>query len=284
MKIRILPLGGLEGVTKNMYAYEYWENDSGPKDILLVDCGVGFLSDLEALGVDSAIPDVTYLKDKKHLIRALFITHGHEDHIGAIPYVIRDIGSPPIYAPKLAALLIREKIKEVGIEGVKIEEAKYHFDYGAGAFSVRFIHMTHSIPDTTHLYIRTPVGNMYHGSDFKMDLTPVYGEPPDFAEIARAAKEGVDLLLSDGLGSEREGYTLSERIVGKTFDEEMGETRGRFFMSTFASNISRIRQCVDAALKYHRRVCFVGSSMKRNSAIAITEKYLRIKREQLIDE
>ena len=283
MKLRIIPFGGLEGVTKNMYAYEYWEGNT-PTDIIVVDCGVGFISHLEALGVDSVIPDVSYLRDKKHLIRALFISHGHEDHIGAIPYVIRDLGSPTVYAPKLAQLLIREKLKEEGIEDVAVEEARYHHDYKAGAFSVRFIHMTHSIPDTAHLFIRTPAGTVYHGSDFKMDLTPVYGDPPDFNEITRASQEGVDLLLSDGLGSEREGYTLSERIVGATFDEEMGATKGRFFMSTFASNISRIRQCVDAALKYHRRVCFVGSSMRRNTTIAMQEKYLRIKREQMIDE
>lgn len=282
-KLRIIPLGGMEGVTKNMYIYEYW-NEGKITDIILVDCGVGFIAELEQLGVDSVIPDVSYLADKKHLIRALFITHGHEDHIGAIPFIISEIGKPAIIAPKLAALLIKEKLAEEHLDDVSLSYAKFRHDYTFGAFKIRYIHMTHSIPDTTHLVISTPAGTVYHGSDFKMDLTPVYGNPPDFAEIVRAAEGGVTLLLSDGLGSEREGYTLSESTVGKTFDDEMADTKGRFFMSTFASNISRIRQCVDAAIKYNRKICFVGSSMKRNTAIAIAEGYMRLKPFQMTDE
>jgi len=144
--------------------------------------------------------------------------------------------------------------------------------------------MTHSIPDTTHIFIQSPAGNVYHGSDFKFDLTPVYGEPPDFAEINRAGGIGVKVLLSDALGAEREGYTLSERIVGNTFEEEMRRTKGRFFMTTFASNISRIKQCVEAALKFNRKLCFVGRTMKRNMEIAVTEGYIRLSREHIITE
>ncbi|MCR4329391.1 MAG: ribonuclease J [Candidatus Roizmanbacteria bacterium] len=282
-KLRIVPLGGLEDVTKNMYVYEYWKNGV-IADIVIIDCGVGFLSHLESLGVDSAIPDVSYLLDKKHLIRALLITHGHEDHIGAIPYVIEKLGFPPIFAPKLAGLLIKEKLEQENITSAKIVFIKHRYDYIFGSIKARYIHMTHSIPDTTHIVIDTPSARVYHGSDFKMDLTPVNADPPDFAEIVRAGGQGIDLLLSDGLGSEREGYTLSEQIVGTTFRREMLETKGRFFMTTFASNISRIRQCVTSALEFNRKICFVGSSMKRNTAIAIEEGYLPLKKDHLIPE
>ncbi len=283
MKLRIIPLGGLSNVTKNMYAYEYWESNQ-ITDIILVDCGVGFLSHLENLGVDFVIPDVTYLKNKLPLIRALFITHGHDDHIGAVPFIIPQLAFPQVYAPKLAALLIKAKLEDREMKSDKVEEIKYHTDYSAGAFKVRYIHMTHSIPDTCHLFIQTPVGNFYHGSDFKIDLTPVFDEPPDFQEIARASGMGIKLLLSDGLGSEREGYTLSEAIVGKTFDEEMRVSKGRFFMTTFASNISRIKQCVEAAVKFNRKLCFVGRSMKRNMEIAFQNRYIKLNKDWVVSD
>jgi ribonuclease J len=265
-----------------MFVYELWENNQ-IRDILLVDCGVGFVSELSNLGVDFVIPDVSYLKDKLHLIRAMLITHGHDDHIGATPYIVPQLKHPKIFAPKLAALLIGEKFKELNIEN-EIEQIKYHQDYDFGAFKIRYIHMTHSIPDTTHIFIQSPAGNVYHGSDFKFDLTPVYGEPPDFAEINRAGGIGVKVLLSDALGAEREGYTLSEKIVGNTFEEEMRRTKGRFFMTTFASNISRIKQCVEAALKFNRKLCFVGRTMKRNMEIAVNEGYIRLNREHIITD
>lgn len=283
MKLRIIPLGGLSNVTKNMYAYEFWE-DKQITDIILVDCGVGFLSHLENLGVDFVIPDVSYLKDKLPLIRAIFITHGHDDHIGAVPFILPQLNFPKLYAPKLAYLLIQAKLDDRGVVYDKAEEIRYKTDYMAGAFTVRYIHMTHSIPDTCHLLIQTPVGNFYHGSDFKIDLTPVYDDPPDFQEIARASGMGIKLLLSDGLGSERDGYTLSERMVGKTFDEEMRVTKGRFFMTTFASNISRIKQCVEAAVKFNRKLCFVGRSMKRNMEIAFQNRYIKLNKDWVIPD
>ena len=283
MKLRIIPFGGQSNVTKNLFAYELVENNE-IIDILLVDCGVGFVSELSNLGVDFVIPDVSYLKDKTHLIRALLITHGHDDHIGATPFIVPGLKSPKIYAPKLAALLIAEKFKSLNLTAPDINQIKYHFDYQFGNFKARFIHMTHSIPDTTHISIETPVGNVYHGSDFKFDLTPVYGNPPDFAEINRAGERGIKILLSDALGAEREGYTLSERIVGNTFEEEMRKTKGRFFMTTFASNISRIKQCVEAALKFNRKLCFVGRTMKRNMEIAVTEGYIRLNKDHIVTE
>lgn len=283
MKLRIIPFGGQSNVTKNLFAYELIENNQ-IKDILLVDCGVGFVSELSNLGVDFVIPDVSYLQDKKHLIRALLITHGHDDHIGATPFIVPQLQNPKIYAPKLAALLIQEKFKSLDLAKIEVNQVKYHYDYQFGNFKARFIHMTHSIPDTTHIFIQTPVGNVYHGSDFKFDLTPVYGNPPDFAEINRAGEVGVKILLSDALGAEREGFTLSEKIVGNTFEEEMRKTKGRFFMTTFASNISRIKQCVEAALKFNRKLCFVGRTMKRNMEIAVTEGYIKLNREHIVSE
>ncbi len=283
MQLRIIPLGGQSNVTKNMFVYEYREGGA-IKDIVLVDCGVGFLSELQKLGVDFVIPDVSYLKDKLHLIRALLITHGHDDHIGAVPFILPQLNFPPVFAPKLAALLIKEKLAELAIEKARVNIIKHRYDYEFGSIKARYINMTHSIPDTTHIFIETPAGNVYHGSDYKFDLTPVYGEPPDFAEIVRSGGRGVDVLLSDALGSEREGFTLSEMIVGETFEEEMRKTKGRFFMTTFASNLSRIKQCVDAAMKFNRKVCFVGRTMKRNTEIALSEGYLRLNREHVISE
>jgi len=283
MKLRIIPFGGQSNVTKNMFVYEFYENEQ-IKDIILVDCGVGFVSELSNLGVDFVIPDVSYLKDKKHLIRALLITHGHDDHIGATPFILPQLGFPQVFAPKLAALLIAEKLKELNINQAKINQIKLQHTYELGSFKARFINMTHSIPDTTHIFIQTPVGNVYHGSDFKFDLTPVYGQPPDFKEITSAGSQGIKILLSDALGSEREGYTLSERIVGSTFEEEMRKTKGRFFMTTFASNISRIKQCVESALKFNRKLLFVGRTMKRNMEIALNEGYIRLGREHVVNE
>ena len=283
MKLRIIPLGGQSNVTRNMYVYEYWENNS-IKDIVLVDAGVGFVSELQNLGVDFMIPDISYLKDKTDKIRALLITHGHDDHIGATPYLLPQLGYPPIFAPKLAALLIKEKLEELNITNYKLETIKPRYDYEFSAFKARYIEMTHSIPDTFHIYFQTPAGNVYHGSDFKFDLTPVFGNPPDFQEINRASSQGIKLLLSDALGAEREGYTLSERIVGETFEEELRKTKGRFFMTTFASNLSRIKQCVQAALMFNRKLCFIGRTMKRNMEIALTEGYIKLDRQHIVDE
>ena len=168
-KLRFIPLGGVVGVTKNMYVYENYENDI-LKDILIVDCGIGFPMEKE-LGVDFVIPDITYLKDKIDKIRAILVTHGHEDHTSAIPYHYKDLGSPPIYTSNLTASFIENKFKEFGITE-KVNRVEYRKDYEFGDFKARFINITHSIPDATHILIKTPVGNLYHGPDFKLDLTP----------------------------------------------------------------------------------------------------------------
>jgi ribonuclease J len=285
-KVRFVALGGIVGVTKNMYLYEIYlksktelfksVNNEGYvlQDILIVDCGIGFPKEKE-LGVDFVIPDISYLEDKKHLIRAILLTHGHEDHIGALPYLYDQLGRPPILASKLTSLFVENKFKE-NKQKVFVERVDFDKNYFFGDFKVSFIKVTHSIPDTTHILINSPVGTFYHGSDFKFDLTPPYGSYPDFYKITKAGHDGILCLLSDCLGAERSGLTLSESIVGQTFEDEMRKTKGKFIMTTFSSNISRIRQCVEAAIKFNRKVVFLGRSMKESTKLASQIGYLSI--------
>ncbi len=272
-KLRFVPLGGMVEVTKNMYLYELYENNK-LRDILIVDCGIGF-PQKQDLGVDLVIPDISYLKDKTDKIRAVILTHGHEDHIGALPYLYQDLGRPPVFASRLTLAFIKNKFLEFN-QKVNANEIGYGKEYRFGDFRLNFIKITHSIPDTVHLLIKTPVGNIYHGTDFKFDLTPPYGSPPDFYSITKAGNEGILCLLSDSLGSEREGLTLSESIVGQTFEDEMRTTKGKFIMTTFSSNISRIRQAVEAAKKFNRKIVFLGRSMRENTKLAQEIGYLPI--------
>lgn len=280
-KLRFVPLGGVVGVTKNMYLYELYQGDA-LKNILIVDCGIGFPQD-KTLGVDFVIPDISYLKDKVDKIRAIVLSHGHEDHTSALPYHYRDLGSPPVFTGKLTSVFLKSKFKEVG-GSVNVTQIDYNKEYKFGEFKVHFISMTHSIPDTMHIFIKTPVGNFYHGTDFKLDLTPPYGKPPDFFKITRLAQEGVLCLLSDCLGAETPGLTLSEGIVGETFENEMRTARGKFIMTTFSSNISRIRQCVEAATKFNRKIAFLGRSMRENTTLASEIAYLPLKYNQMLKE
>lgn len=273
ISVRIVPLGGVVGVTKNMYVYEMYV-DQVLQDIMIIDCGIGFPHERE-LGVDFVIPDITYLLDKVSKIRGIILSHGHEDHIGALPYHYEALGRPPVFASKLTKAFVENKFKE-STQRVEIYEVAYDKEYKFGDFTVKFIPITHSIPDCMHSYIKTPIGNFYHGQDFKLDLTPPYGKSPDFYEITKAGKDGILCLLSDCLGSEREGLTLSESIVGQTFEDEMRKTKGMFVMTTFSSNISRIRQCVDAAIKFNRKIVFLGRSMGENSRLATQLGYLPI--------
>ena len=272
-KVRFVPLGGIVGVTKNMYVYELHKNNE-LQDILVVDCGMGF-PDAKEFGVDLIIPDISYLMDKKDKIRAILLTHGHEDHIGALPFHYEKLGSPTIYATKLTKLFVTNKFKEYNTVPTVID-VEFKKWYQFGDMQARFINMTHSIPDPTHILIKTPVGTLYHGPDFKLDLTPPYGAPPDFYEITKAGNDGILCLLSDALGSDREGLTLSESVVGQTFEDEMRKTKGKFLITTFSSNISRIRQCVEAAIKFNRKIFFLGRSMKQNTEAASEIGYLPI--------
>ena len=280
-KLHFIPLGGIVGVTKNMYVYEIY-NDDKLKDIVIVDCGIGFPQEKE-LGVDFVIPDISYLIDKKQYIRAILITHGHEDHTSALPLLYEDLGRPPVYASLLTSVFIENKFKDKH-KKIQVNRVDFNKEYSFGDFRISYLKMTHSIPDTTHILIQTPVGTVYHGSDFKLDLTPPYGPGPDFYKITKAGHEGILCLLSDCLGAEREGLTLSENIVGQTFEDEMRKTKGKFIMTTFSSNISRIRQCVDAAIKFNRKICFLGRSMRENTKLAASIGYLPIPESLFIKE
>ncbi len=272
-KLRFVPLGGMTGVTKNMYAYELYKDDS-LIDILIVDCGFGFPEEKD-LGVDLVIPDISYLKGKTAKIKGIVLTHGHEDHTGALPYLYQVLERPTILTSKLTSIFVENKFKEFN-QKANINQIQYGKKYQLGSFELNFIRVTHSIPDTVHILIKTPVGNIYHGTDFKFDLTPPFGPPPDFYSITKAGEEGVLCLLSDSLGAEREGLTLSESIVGQTFEDEMRKTKGKFIMTTFSSNISRIRQCVEAAKKFNRKIAFLGRSMRENTRLAHEIGYLPI--------
>lgn len=280
-KLRFVPLGGVVGVTKNMYLYELYKGGK-LEDILIVDCGIGF-PNLDNENISYVIPDISYLKDKVDKIRAILLSHGHEDHTMALPYYYKDLGEPQVYTGRLTTAFVQHDFKEFG-QNIKINTVDLNKTYTFGNFKVNFIHMTHSIPDTLHIFITTPVGNIYHGTDYKLDLTPPYGKAPDFQSLAKLASQGTLCLLSDCLGAETPGLTLSESAVGEAFDSEIKNTAGKFIMTTFSSNISRIRQCIDASIKYQRKIVFMGRSMKENTETAKLLGYLPFKSKMFTDE
>lgn len=277
--VRLFPLGGIGNVTKNMYVYEY-RIEGKLIDVLLVDCGIGF-PDEAMYGVDLVIPDVTYLLDKKDKIRGMVLTHGHDDHIGALPYVLPKLPHFPIIATKLTAAFAELKLKEFGI-GTRIKVSAGGEKMSFGAFTVEQVHVTHSIPDATNLIIVSPVGTVYHGSDFKFDLTPLDNRPSELGKIAAAGEKGVLCLLSDSLGSERSGYTLSERVIEDTIEDELRNCGGKFLFTTQSSNISRIQQAVTVALRHHRKIAFIGRSMDQNTEVSRKLGYLNVPQEALV--
>ncbi len=268
-KLRILPLGGLGEIGMNMMAFEYGD------DIIVVDCGVMFPGE-DTPGVDLIIPDTTYLEDNKSKVRAFIITHCHEDHIGALPYVLPQI-NVPVYGTKLTLGLIQPKLKEHKLLGsVDLRVVKPRDIVKIGCFRVEFIRVTHSTVDCVALAIHTPIGTVIHTGDFKIDPTPVDGEVMDFHTLARLAEEKVILLLSDSTNVEREGYTLSEKDVGDAFDRIFQNAPGRIIAATFSSNIHRVQQLIDVAEKYDRRFILTGRSMVNNMRIANELGYLHI--------
>ena len=254
-KLKIIPLGGLHEVGKNITVFEYED------EIIVVDCGLSFPED-DMLGVDLVIPDITYLKRNEEKIKGLIITHGHEDHIGSVPYLLKQINIP-VYAPKLAMGLIRNKLEEHRIlrsstlvevtQGQKIKFGKY--------FEVEFIRSTHSIPDSVMLAIKTPVGTILHTGDFKVDYTPIDGKIMDLGRIAELGNEGILALMSDSTNAERKGFTMSESSIGPVFDELFDGCTKRIVVATFASNVHRVQQIVSSAVKYHRKIAICGRSM-----------------------
>ncbi|MDY0345115.1 MAG: ribonuclease J [Bacilli bacterium] len=274
--ISVYALGGLGEVGKNMYVVE------SESTIIIIDSGVMFPG-AEMPGVDYVIPDYTHLKNNRGKIRALFITHGHEDHIGGIPFLIRNVHIPVIYAPKLAAALIKHKLEDMRIkEPVKIVEYDSDSAFNVNEFAVTFFRVTHSIPDAYGICIDSPDGRIVHTGDFKIDLTPV-GPDIQLDKIARIGSEGVDLLLSDSTNAEIEGYTPSETSIIAGINEIFGKADGRLIVSTFSSNISRIQQLVEAALKHNRKIAIVGRSMENAVSTSRAMGYIKVSDDNVVD-
>lgn len=275
--LKFIPIGGMGDVTKNMYVYEYGN------DIIIIDCGVGF-PDEAMPGIDLVIPDISYLADKRDKIRGIIITHGHDDHIGALPYLLPQL-SVPVYAMRLTAGLIRVKLGEMGIlEQSDIRVISSDEKIRLGSFFVEPFRVTHSIPDAVGYIIRTPVGTVVHTGDYKIDWTPVDKKTTEVGKIAIAGREGVLALFSDCVRSEKTGYTPSETTIGEGFIREFEKAPGRILITTFSSNISRIQQAIDVAKKFKRKVALVGRSMENNVAVAKELGYLNFFPEILIEQ
>jgi ribonuclease J len=274
--LKITPLGGLGEIGLNMMLFEYGD------DLIIVDCGLMF-PEPSMLGIDLVIPDISCLLERKDSIRGIFLTHGHEDHIGALPYILRQI-NPPIFGTALTVGFVKEKLKEFDLDGVvELNRVKPREIVTTGAFSVEFIRVAHSIVDGCALAIRTPEGVVIHTGDFKIDQTPVDGELTDLATFARYGEAGVLALLSDSTNVEREGYTLSERLVGDAFDQIFPNCPARIIVAAFSSNIHRVQQAVDAAIRCGRKVLLNGRSMLANVQIASELGYITIPDGVLID-
>ncbi len=276
-KLRIIPIGGLEQIGMNMTAFEYEDS------IIVVDCGLAFPED-DMLGIDLVIPDVTYLEENLDKVRAFVITHGHEDHIGALPYVLKKV-NVPIYATKLTMGLIEHKLSEHGMDGnVKRKVVKPGQSVSFGDLKVEFIKTNHSIQDAVALAIFSPAGTVVHTGDFKVDYTPVFGDAIDLQRFAEIGKKGVLALMCDSTNAERKGFTASERTVGSTFDAIFTEhTDTRIIIATFASNVDRVQQIINSAFKHGRKVVVEGRSMVNVISIASELGYLNIPENTLID-
>ena len=276
-KLKIIPLGGLEQIGMNITAFEYEDS------IIVVDCGLSFPED-DMYGIDLVIPDVTYLKDNLEKVKGFFITHGHEDHIGAIPYVLRDV-NVPIYATKLTIGIIEHKLKEHNmLTKVKRKVVKYGQHINLGCFRVEFIKTNHSIQDAAALAIYSPAGTVVHTGDFKVDYTPVFGDAIDLQRFGEIGKKGVLALMCDSTNAERRGFTMSEKTVGKTFDEIFADHKNtRIIIATFASNVDRVQQIINTAYKYGRKVVVEGRSMVNIIGIASELGYINIPDNTLID-
>jgi len=275
-KLKIIPLGGLNEIGKNMTVYEYGG------DMIIVDAGMGFPDD-DMYGIDVVIPDFTYLIKNREKIRGIFITHGHEDHIGSLPYLLREI-NVPVYATRMTAGLIRLKLEEHHLAGkTRLITCEAGESVRAGRFGVEFIHVNHSISDAVAFAIKTPVGTCIHTGDFKIDPTPVSGGMIDLARLGQLGKEGVLALLCDSTNVERSGFTKSERSVGASFDVLFRGCEERIIIATFASNVDRIQQIVTVAAKYGRKVAITGRSMENAIKVSTELGYMSIPEGTLVD-
>jgi ribonuclease J len=274
--IRLIPLGGLGEVGKNMMVVEYGD------DIIIIDSGLMF-PDEEMFGVDLVIPDTSYLNDKKQRIRGIFISHGHEDHIGGLPYILPMLDFPPIYGTRLTQGLINVKLKEHKLlEKTTLNVVTPGDQVALGECLVEIVRVNHSVPDAVALAIHTPIGTVFHTGDYKFDYTPVDGRPADFGTLARIGSQGVLVMMGDSTRIETPGYTPSERVINESFDKIFANAPGRVIIATFASLLSRVQQIIDTAVRYERVVALVGRSMVNNVQMAIDLGYLNIPKSTLI--
>ncbi|MDD4171010.1 MAG: ribonuclease J [Syntrophomonas sp.] len=274
-RLNIIPLGGLGEIGKNMMAIRYQDT------IVVIDSGLMFPED-ELLGIDIVIPDITYLVENEDKVKAILLTHGHEDHVGALPYVLKEI-NPPIYGSKLTLGIVEGKLKEHNLDNVKLNIVRPRDSINVGPLEIEFFRVSHSIPDAMGIAIHTPLGVIFHTGDFKIDQTPVDGQVIDFRKMAELGEKGVLVMLSDSTNADRPGFTKSEKVVGNTFFELFGRCEGRIIVTTFASNVHRIQQVIDTAVKYDRKVAIVGRSMVNNVKISTQLGYIDIPENTLIE-
>lgn len=267
-ELKLIPLGGVGDVTKNMYIYEYRD------DIIIVDCGVGF-PDEAMPGVDLVIPDISYLRDKKQKIRGIIITHGHDDHIGGLPYIWPELQAP-IYTQRLTAGFIRSKFSEYNLPKNQIREVKIMDNLNLGVFKVSFYQVSHSVPDSMGIVIDTPIGKIIHQADFKIDWTPVSGQVTDVARVAQLGSQGVKLLLIDCLRVDKPGFNPSEKSIESTFEKVALETRGKVLITMTSSNLSRMQQAINVAVKTGRKVALAGRSFENTFQVARDLGYLDV--------
>ena len=274
-KVQIIPLGGLGEIGKNMTVFRYGD------DMILIDAGLMVPED-DMLGIDLVIPDITYLVENQDKLKGIFLTHGHEDHIGALPYVMKQIDCP-VYGTALTLGILQGRLKENGVSSENCRTIKPGDKISAGAFKLDFIRVNHSIPDAIAIAINTPIGTIIHTGDFKIDHTPVDGQVTEFNKFAEYGDRGVLALLADSTNAERPGFTPSEKMVGKTFDDEFRYAKNRIIVATFSSNVHRIQQVIDAAMKYDRKVAVIGRSMVNVVSIAKELGYLKAPEGEIID-
>lgn len=274
-KVKIIPLGGVNEIGKNLTAIEY------KNDIVVIDCGLKF-PDEDMFGIDLVIPDITYLIKNKEKVSGIFLTHGHEDHIGALPYVLKQL-NVPVYGTKLTLGIVETKLKEYGLlSSTELIRVKPRDVIRLNSVSVEFIKTNHSIADSVAIAVHTPLGVVLHTGDFKIDYTPIDGELMDFARFAELGKKGVLVMMADSTNVEKQGYTKSERIVGESLTRIFGKTKGRIIIATFASNIHRIQQIIDAATVYGRKVAVSGRSMENIINVAIELGYIEVAENTLV--
>lgn len=274
-KVKIIPLGGINEIGKNITAIEY------KNDIVVIDCGLKF-PDEDMFGIDLVIPDISYLLKNKDKIRGIFLTHGHEDHIGALPYVLKQL-DVPVYGTKLTLGIVETKLKEHGLlSSTELIRVKPRDVIKLNSVSVEFIKTNHSIADSVAIAIHTPLGVVLHTGDFKIDYTPIDGEPMDFARFAEIGKRGVLAMMADSTNVEKPGYTMSEKVVGESFARLFSKAKGRIIVATFASNVHRIQQIIDAASMHGRKVAVSGRSMENIVAVAAELGYLEFEKDILV--